>query len=81
MQCEGLIQDDTLRGRVVQLKTEVVSAWMTFKWTKIVLCLNGKADIEAELQKEYIESIQSVMEPVEIIIKNAKCLAELHYYG
>jgi hypothetical protein len=45
-QCEGLIQDDTLRGRVVQLKTEVVSAWMTFKWTKIALCLNSKRDIE-----------------------------------
>jgi hypothetical protein len=68
---------------VVQLKTEVVSAWMTFKWTKIVLCLDGKADIDIELEKECIESIRSVMEPVEKIIKNAKNLAskELHIYG
>jgi hypothetical protein len=66
---------------VVQLKREVVSAWMAFKWAKIVLCLDAKPDIDPELQKEYIDSIHSVMEPVEIIIKNAKCLAELHYYG
>jgi hypothetical protein len=47
MQCECLIQDETLLGRVVQLKTEVISAWMTIKWTKIVLCLDGKGEIES----------------------------------
>lgn len=45
MQCESLIQDETLLSRVVQLKTDVMSAWMTFKWTKILLCLDGKGEI------------------------------------
>lgn len=45
MQCESLIQDETLLSRVVQLKTDVMSAWMTFKWTKILLCLDGKSEI------------------------------------
>ena len=45
MQCECLIQDETLLGRVVQLKTDVISAWMTIKWTKIVLCLDNKGEI------------------------------------
>ena len=45
MQCESLIQDETLLSRVVQLKTDVMSAWMTFKWTKMLLCLDGKNEI------------------------------------
>ena len=43
-----------MRNKVIQVKVEVVCAWMAFKWAKIVLGMEGKPAIESEFETDFL---------------------------
>lgn len=47
--CETLVKDEeTIQNKVKSVKVEVICAWMAFKWTKILMALENRPDIEKE---------------------------------
>ena len=38
-------KEEALLNKVISVKTEVMCAWMTIKWAKIVLTLEGRTPI------------------------------------
>ena len=68
--CETLVQEEAVLNKVIQVKVEVMCAWTTLKWSKILLALESKREIEKIIEGDFISSIRSTMEPVENIIKS-----------
>ena len=81
--CQNLVKEETLLSKVIEVKIEVVCAWLTLKWSKIVLALSESSEIERTLEEEFIRSIRETMEPVEHIIRNHSSMGvrDLQQYG
>lgn len=37
--CESLVKDESIQSKVMEVKVEVICAWMTLKWAKIMLAM------------------------------------------
>jgi hypothetical protein len=37
--CEAMVKEETIQNKVIDVKVEVISAWMALKWTKILLAM------------------------------------------
>ena len=63
--CETVVKEkdkeESLLGKVISVKVEVMCAWMTIKWAKIVLTLEGCSQIYNSLQEDYVQSIRGTM--------------------
>ena len=56
--CEAVLPDQMMISRVAQVKCEVLNAWTNIKWSHIILALDGKKEIDPEIEKDYISSIE-----------------------
>ncbi len=64
------MHDETVLSKVIQVKVEVLCAWTTLKWSRILLAMENKAEVEKIIENDFISSIRSTMEPVETIIRS-----------
>ena len=85
--CETVVKEkdkeESLLNRVIDVKVEVMCAWLSLKWAKIMLTLEKRCQIDKALQEDFMSSIRGTMEMVEYIIRNHMSMAtkDLQFYG